>query len=132
MPVREMVVKIMENQEKKFLSKLDVINADDKKPIELFIPEWNGYVKIKHMSGAERDKWEAGNKRKDGSFDYQNFRARLAVLTLLDADNQPMFTASEVNELGKKSGVALDRIFTVILETNKITEKDVEDMAKNS
>ena len=74
----------MENtNEKKFLSKLDVLNADDKKPIELFIPEWNGYVKIKQMSGAERDKWEASNKRKDGSFDYHNFRARLAVLTLL-------------------------------------------------
>lgn len=123
----------MENQnEKKFLNKLDVINADDRKPIELFIPEWNGYVKIKHMSGAERDKWESSNKRKDGSFDYNNFRARLAVLTLLDENNQPMFTPAEINDLGKKSGVALDRIFTVILETNKITEKDVEDMAKNS
>jgi hypothetical protein len=83
------------------------------------------------MSGAERDKWESSNKRKDGSFDYHNFRARLAVLTLLDENNQPMFTTAEINDLGKKSGVSLDRIFTVILETNKITEKDVEDMAKN-
>jgi hypothetical protein len=124
---------VMENQnEKKFLSKLDVVNADDRKPIELYIPEWNGYVKIKHMSGAERDKWESSNKRKDGSFDYNNFRARLAVLTLLDENNQPMFTPAEISDLGKKTGVALDRIFTVILETNKITEKDVEDMAKNS
>lgn len=120
-----------EQNEKKFLNRAQVLEADDKPPIELFIPEWGGYVKIKHMSGAERDKWEGSNRRKDGSFDHHNFRARLAALTLLDENGQQMFTPADISELGKKSSVALDRIFTLILETNKITEKDVEEMAKN-
>jgi hypothetical protein len=51
------------------LSKAAILAANDKKTINIEVPEWNGSVVIRVMSGTERDRFEAefvnGNKSVD-------------------------------------------------------------------
>ena len=42
-----------------------------------------------------------------------------------------MFTEKDVVKLGKKSSAALDRIFSAAQKLNRISDDDVEDLAKN-
>jgi hypothetical protein len=116
----------------KILTKEDILNADDRKIITLDIPEWGGEIRLRPMTGYERDKFEGSNQKKGGGVDFTNIRARLASLTIVDEKGELIFnTPDGVAALGKKSGAALDRIFDVIQKQNAIGEKDIEDSAKN-
>lgn len=116
----------------KTLSKEEILNADDRKIITVDMPEWSGEIRLRPMTGYERDKFEGSNQKKGGGVDFTNIRAKLASLTIVDEKGDLIFnTPDGVAALGKKSGAALDRIFTVIQKLNAIGEKDLEDLAKN-
>src|ERR1035437_8579800 len=64
---------------------------------EIQIPEWEGSVWVREMSGAERDAWEAvafGDDKKG------NLRATLAVACLCDADGKRLFLDEDAGSLG--------------------------------
>jgi len=52
-------------------------------------------------------------------------------LTICDEEGTRLFAAKDMDELGKKSAAALDRIFTVAQRLNGLSGEDVEDLAKN-
>jgi hypothetical protein len=86
------------------------------------------------MTGRERDAFEAeiiDRKGKDFSVNMQNIRAKLVALSLVNGDGQQVFTDKDLFALGKKSALALDRIFTVAQELSGISKEDVEELAKN-
>ena len=116
-----------------YLKRDDILNFDDIKTVEVDVPEWNGAVIVKMMTGQERDSFEASCiGAKDGTFKMDNIRAKLVAKTVIDPETkEPMFTVADIEALGKKSAAALDRIFTASQKLSKISEKDVEDLAKN-
>ncbi len=113
------------------LTKEKVLNANDLPVQEVPIPEWGGSVFVRTMMGDERDAFEVAAMNGDG-INRVNFRARLAVATVVDADGERMFDASDMVKLGKKSAAALDRIMFVALKMNRMSPSDVEDMVGNS
>lgn len=120
----------------KYLSREDILNINDFETEEVEVPEWNGTVLVKSMTGQERDKFEAslynfkGGTRKANP---ENIRAKLVALTVVDAESfEPIFTPADIELLGKKSVRALNRIFEVAQKLSGITDDDVEDLAKNS
>lgn len=118
--------------QKKSLSKEDIEKADDRKIVEVEMPEWGGFVRLRPMSGYERDRFEGSTQKKGGGVDFTNIRAKLASLTIVDDKGELIFNSPEgVVSLGNKSGAALDRIFTIIQKLNAIGDKDLEDLAKN-
>ena len=116
-----------------YLKRDDILNADDLKTEIVSVPEWGGDVMIKMMTGKERDNFEASCVGINGkSINMDNIRAKLVAKTVIDPETkEPMFTAADIEALGKKSSAALDRIFTVSQRLSKITEQDVEELAKN-
>lgn len=113
------------------LSKNDILKAVDSKTVEVEVPEWGGSVLIGTMSGFARDQFEAGLLGKGGGVNSVNIRAKLAAATIVDDKGDLVFSDKDVAALGKKSSVALDRIFEASQKLNKITDADVEDLAKN-
>ena len=90
------------------LTKAQILEARDLEDETVEVPEWGGSVKIRSMSGADRDKFEASLTGTAGKRDLTNIRARLVALTLVDETGELMFEMSEVSALGAKSAAALD------------------------
>ena len=116
------------------LTREQILDAQDLQTEVVEVPEWGGSVKVQGMTGRERDAFEAeiiDRKGKDFSVNMQNIRAKLVVLSLVNGDGQHVFNDKDVFALGKKSAIALDRVFTVAQELSGISKEDVEELAKN-
>jgi len=113
------------------LSKKDILDADDQKTTTVNVPEWGGDVKIAMMSGFARDRFETSLLGANGGTNMQNIRAKLVAASVVDEKGDLMFSDSDINKLGKKSSVALDRVFSASQDLNKITDSEVDELAKN-
>lgn len=116
------------------LSRDDILNANDYEYEDVEVPEWGGTVRVRTMTGLERDSFEGSvfeMKGKDSKVNFKNFRAKLCACCMVNADNMRMFSDADVEELGKKSAKALERVFTVAQRLNGIGSKEVEELTKN-
>lgn len=116
------------------LTKDAILKADDLTFEDVAVPEWGGTVRVRMLTGAERDAFEdsvVSRKGKNVKTNLSNIRARLVALCLVDANNNRLFEDTDVRALGKKSAAALDRVFSKAQELNGLTEKDVEELAEN-
>ena len=112
------------------LSKNDILNHDDLRIEIVEVPEWGGCVRVATMSAFARDRFEASIAKIGGGVDMQNIRAKLAIATIVDDNNKPMFNEHDIEKLGQKSCAALDRVFASAQRLNLISDKDVETLAK--
>lgn len=119
----------------KRLSKAQILEVDDRPETEVEVPEWGGVVFIRALSGTDRDSWEQSVLEQHGEDVQVNMagaRAKLAALSIVDADGERMFSEDEIDELSKKSGRALDRIFSAARKLNGITKEDVDELVGKS
>lgn len=120
---------------KKFLSREEILGAQDIPVEEIHVPEWGGYVRVKGMTGAERDAFEGEiveSRGKDRKLNLRNIRAKLVARTAVDDAGQYLFTEDDIKALGRKSAAALQRVFDKAQELSGMSEKDVEELAGNS
>jgi len=119
-----------------YLSKDDIFKAEDLPTRDVDVPEWGGVVRVRALSGSDRDQYDASmnQAQPDGSVVRlpQGSRARLVALCVVDEDGNSMFNEFDVGRLGNKSSAALDRVITVISELSALTDKAVEEMEGNS
>jgi hypothetical protein len=117
------------------LSKNEIFAVDDRTYEDVAVPEWGGTVRVRGLSGTERDAYEASiDKQVNGKTvrDLRNFRARLVALAAVNEDGTPLFEQNEVAALAKRSSVALSRLFDVACRLSGITDEDVKDLEGNS
>ncbi len=100
------------------------------------------FVYVRAMSGHDRDVFEQsllkekldekGNlKGYDRSM--EDFRAKLAVLTICDEKGELLLAAKDYPMLSKRISITkLEKIITAAQNLNKISEQDKEDLVKNS
>lgn len=116
------------------LGKQQIFDADDHDFRVVPVPEWGGEVRIRSLTGSERDKYESSLARMDkkGQMvpDMINARARLVALTAVDENGNRIFTDQDVLKLGTKSSKALDRLFEASGELSGISEQDMEKMVE--
>ncbi len=119
----------------KMLTKEQIFEADDLETVDVPVPEWGGRVRVRTISGSERDRFEqetmqfnSGNR----TVNLIDIRARFCVLCLVDEAGKRLFNESEIRRLGQKSGKALDRVFDAAQKLNGLSETDLQDLAKNS
>ena len=120
----------------KLLTKQDI----EKKRILKFeiveVKEWDGNAKIIELMSNERDNYEksivnfeTGNLNAN----VKNFRARLVALTMVNDDNERLYTSEEdIIELGKQPASVIDKLFAVGQRLSGLTKKDEEALLKNS
>lgn len=113
------------------LTKADILAANDVKRIKINVPEWGGEVYISTMTGTARDEFETGIIANSKGGKIGNARARLAAATITDEHGNLLFTADDIEALGLKSQVALDRVVSESQKLNKLTKEDLEQAEKN-
>ena len=117
------------------LTREQILQANDIITETLLVPEWGGEVRVRGLSGAERDKFESSTVELHGKrreLNLANVRARLVSLSLVDENGKRIFSDADIHVLGRKSAAALDRVFSAAQRLSGLTDEDVEELAKNS
>ena len=117
-----------------FLTKDQILKADDLGQREVDVPEWGGKVLMRALTGRERDEFEKmlfSEKGENVMANWTNLRARLVSLTIIDGDGKRVFNKNDIEELGKKSALVLDRLFAVAQDLSGLSKKDTEELVKN-
>lgn len=93
------------------------------------VPEWGGAVRVRVMSGAERDAFEVATVPPLGSL--RNVRARLVVACACDDAGALLFQSGDVEAVGALDARALDRVFRAARELNALGGDQIEAIKKN-
>jgi hypothetical protein len=115
------------------LSREAILGADDLRTQDVDVPEWGGKVRIRSLTAHDRDAIETAvyGAQKEGKYAPENVRALYAAGCIVDEKGDPLFSAADVEALGRKSAAALNRVYEAVLELNAIAEGDIEELAKN-
>jgi hypothetical protein len=116
------------------LTRDEILKAQDIDYEVVEVPEWGGEVRVRAMTAAERDAFEASILRQTKSgvqVEMVNLRARLCAMTIVDEDGKRIFSDSDVAELGKKSAAALQRVFDAAMRLSKFGNEDIQNLAEN-
>ena len=116
------------------LGKEAIFAADDIKTERVPIPEWGGDVMVRGLTGRQRDAWEQSmtvRRGKKVEMDMRDFRARLAVLCVVDETGQLVFHEGDIDALAGKSGSALDKIYTAAAKLSGISDDDVKELTED-
>ena len=125
------------------LTKEQIQEADDLRRERVDVPEWappdmpahEAYVFVRTLEGDERDAFEElieARKQPNGKRNLRGIRATITAWACVDDAGKRIFTEQDADWLGKKSSLALERIFKVACELNGLTKKDVDELEKNS
>jgi tRNA(Phe) wybutosine-synthesizing methylase Tyw3 len=116
------------------LSKEQILSAEDLQSEIVEVPEWGGTVKVRMMTGSERDAFEMSIfkvKGKDTERNFVDLRAKLVARTLINEKGERIFTDDDISALGKKSAKALDRVYQAASRLNGIGKEAVDELTKN-
>lgn len=122
------------------LTREAILDAPDINTEDVAVPEWGGTVRVKGLTGAGRDRFEAAmvgqsqgkGRNKSRQVNLDNIRARMAALSIVGEDGDRLFSEADVRSLGEKSAAALQRVFDVAQRLSGLSEDDVEELAGNS
>lgn len=112
------------------LSAQQIIAAADMKFVDVNVPEWGGDVRLRVMSGTDRDRFEREWQAADGKM-MDAFRQKLLVKCLCDASNKRLFDDAGIEALGAKNATVLSRLFDQCMKLNGFVKDTVEELAKN-
>lgn len=123
----------------KILGKDAILAADDLTFEVVDVKPWGGAVRVKGLTGVERDDWEKSRidqkaKVKAGEARPQkldNFRASLVVRAVVDEDGKLLFSDKDIVALGKKSALAITKLFEVALRLAGLTDEDADELQEN-
>lgn len=116
----------------KLLTRDAILAADDLKSEVVEVPEWSGSVKVRTMTGNERDALMSAMTGADGKFNPAGYRLRMLARCIVGADGQPVFGEADLQALGQKNPIVTDRIFEVADRLNSIGEAKIQEAEKNS
>lgn len=118
----------------KLLGRDEILRAEDFRTEDVPVPEWGGIVRVKSLTGDERDGFEAQirESRKDGSFrsNFAKMRVKLLALTIIDEKGRRIFSLEDVEKLGKKSAAAIERVWDVASKLSGLSKEDAEELAR--
>lgn len=119
----------------KLLTRDAILQAEDLPTEDIEVEEWGGAVRVRALTGAERDAFEQSiveQRGKSTRVNMRNIRAKLVALTVVDADGKRLFSDKDAELLGKKSAAALDRVFEVAQRLSGLSPEDMEELSGNS
>lgn len=117
--------------------KEELLGLEDREIVEVEVKQWGGRkIRIASMTAADRDQFELQNYEevetaKKENRRSRNVRARMLVMCIVDEKGERVFSEADIEALGKKSAVALDRLYGVAQRLNGYSLKDVKELEKN-
>lgn len=116
------------------LTKEEILKANDLNYEEVEVEEWGGSVRVRCMTGTERDAFEASIYEFTGNNAHivrENFRAKLIARTLIDENGKRLFTDKEISLVGGKGAKPLDKVFKIAQKLNGLSQADEDELVKN-
>jgi hypothetical protein len=117
-----------------YLSKEDIFKRElPQRDVE--VPEWGGIVRVRALSGSDRDEYDASMLRAqpDGTvLRVPGSRAKLVSLAVVKDNGDPMFNVGDIGRLGLQAATALDRVVNAVVELSGLTDTAVEELEGNS
>lgn len=122
-----------------YLTKNQILEAKDITFEDVEVPEWNGMIRIKCMTGSERDSYESAlyefHPSTDGKgrvkLNRDDLRAKLLARTIVNEKFERLFSDIEVKKLGEKSAEVLDRLFAIAQRLNGLGKEELDNAEKN-
>lgn len=114
-----------------YLSRDEILGVDDLPVEDLEVPEWGGTVRVRGLTGTERDRFEFQIAQARKTPAEAVVRAELVARCLIDEKGKRVFTDKEIGRLGAKSGVVLDRVFDKCRELSGMGDAAVEEAAED-
>lgn len=118
----------------KLLSREEVFAADDIAYETVDVPEWGGSLRVRGLTGAERERYEAsvGYVKGDRWVPKGNAAARLVAMSVVDEQGRLVFSEEDITKLGRKSAAALRRIVEVSKRLSGLSDEDMDWLEGNS
>jgi hypothetical protein len=116
-----------------FLTRDAILGAEDLGTEIVDVAEWGGSVTVRGMTGKERDAFEASILERRGKRmvpNTANVRAKLVARCCLDENGDRLFTDSDAEALGAKSGAAIDRVYEVAARLSGMTDEDIDELVE--
>lgn len=120
-----------------FLTRDQIVNADDRKPIELPVPEWGGSIYIQPLSIHQRNEVEALVLEDNPAKKRENLRwlrAKTIAYGMIDSEGKRFFNPANRDDLrliNEKSSDVMERIFEKIQEISGMRKRDEVDAEEN-
>lgn len=103
------------------------------------VPEFNSpdstsdlELHVSVMNVSERDGFDTAYREIPEAERAANFRSLLAIFTVKDTDNQPVFSLGDLADVKKLNSLAIMRLTDAALRINKMLKVDAEQIEKNS
>ena len=112
------------------LNKAAILGQTALKTEDVSVPEWGGDVRVRELTGAERDALEMSVAGGDKT-NLQNMRARMVAMACVDEDGNRLFSDADAVKLGKLSAAALDRVFWTAMRLSGMSAQDVQTAEEN-
>jgi hypothetical protein len=117
------------------LTAAEILALDDQTREDVYVPQWDSFVLIRSMTGAERDQYEASlvDYERDSrgapiikGVALQNLRARLISMVAMSEDGRRLFGPGDLLKLGGKNAAALDVLFQAAQRLSNLTSPAIE------
>jgi hypothetical protein len=102
----------------------------------VYVPHWKETVRVRGMTAAERDAYEAealsGQADKSGRVkpNLKNSRARMCVRCVVDENGARVFSDADADALGAKSASAVDAVYAVAARLSGFSKQDEDELGK--
>lgn len=103
------------------LSRDAILAAEDRRFVEVEVPEWGGSVRVASLTAAQLLEY-LSLARKEGS----EHVGWLLAACIVDGDGKPLFTPGDVPALQAKSPSAVLRLFGEASKMNVLTKEAAE------
>lgn len=112
----------------------ELLTATEIRVEEIYLPEIRKKVRIRALTGRERDAYEQSmivGKGPNQTTNTRNARAKLAALTLVDAQGRRLYDDRDAAKLGNLPAIVLERIFDRARKLSGITTEDLDELTGN-
>ncbi len=120
------------------LTREQILQAEDLPSEVVEIPEWNGSVIVRGLTGSGRGIFQNSIMSQNGNVNSKNVMVdmkeaemRLVAYCVVDENGKRLFSEKDIAELGKKSGSAINRISDVAMRLSGFTQEDLQELTEN-
>lgn len=114
------------------LTRDGIISVEDLPLERVEVPEWNGVVYMRVLTGKQRDEFEqlATDRRAAKRFECKEIMVRMIQMSLCDKSGKLLFAGHEdAQKLNEKSAAVLIRLFKVVQKISKISDEDMAEIS---
>jgi len=111
----------------KILSVMDILSAADITEEVVYVPEWNGSVRIRAFTKGRQQELRGMATDHRGKLDTEKLELQLFIYGVIE----PKFVPIQMTELREKSAGALDRVIKRIMAISGLSEESIAEAEKS-